>query len=480
MDAVTEVPVSLTEQGVPKEVGLKFSGRSVPSIDHPQRNEDQIAHSATDGFAMVLDGMGGLQNGDKASLAARDQLARKLKEIPQDADPEAAKRSVSNALMEASTVVATKVPEGGTTATVVKFIESGGVKRAIIGHVGDSRAYALREGRLIQVTEDDNIIPTTGSTLPEKKAIGQKLDAVETQEDLVKLSPQERTYFDRRNQISAALGDQRLQPHIYHLILREGDKIILTSDGVHDNLSQKELEQIVKSNEPDLASVLIEQAVQRSKERGVHVRAKPDDISAVVVEVASPGQPVREQLPNIPEKIEPAANPQEATRRANEFWLAVLRFKNGPSSQPLNSTEEKDRETIRKALARGETIESIEEKARKNFVDPYDAGKTSSTPQQPAVQVGEAVKPKQPTIEQAQKSGQTAEELSPQEALELAQIMLQVAQAQKTERNMRWDDKRFQAAEEIQKRLAKGETIDDVIVKSAANLRAIRSRMGLK
>lgn len=392
MDAVTEVSQGL-EQGAPKELGLKFSSRSIPSIEHPQRNEDKIAHSADGGFAMILDGVGGLQNGDKASAAARDQIARRLKEIPQNADPELAKRKMADALMEASTVVTTRVPGGQTTATVVKFIESGGVKRAIVGNVGDSRAYISREGRLIQITEDDSILSTTGLTLPEKKALGQKLDAVETPQDLAGLTSPEKSYFDNRNIISRALGEQQPpQPHIYHVALQEGDRLLLTSDGVHDNLSQREIDQIVRSDAPNLPSVLTAQAVQRSTEKGRHIRAKPDDISALVVEV----------------------------------------------------------------------------------------GKTEQAIQQPSVQVREAVKPKQPTIEQTQKSGQRAEELSPQEALERAQLMLQVAQAQKAERNIRWDDKKFQAAEIIRRRLSNGETLDEIIAKSAANLRTLRSRMGLK
>ncbi len=71
-------------------------------------------------------------------------------------------------------------------------------------------------------------------------------------------------------------------------------------------------------------------------------------------------------------------------------------------------------------------------------------------------------------------------ELSPQEGLEQAQLMLRVAQAQKAERNMRWGDKELQAAKVIQDRLARGETIDSIIVESAANLRGIRNRMGLR
>lgn len=274
------------EQGAPRELGLKFSGRSIPSINHPQRNEDHMAHSATGGFAMVLDGVGGLHNGDKASLVARDYIARSLRKIPQDIDPETAKRQVADALMEASAGVATKAPGGQTTATVVKLIESGGAKRAIIGHVGDSRAYILRGERLIQTTEDDSILSTAGLTLPEQKALGAKLDAVETQLDLDRLSPQERAYFYRRNIIFRALGEEEPpQPHIYHVALLEGDKIVLTSDGVHDNLSQREIDQIIRSNSPDIAAALAQQALARSQQGVGHIRAKPDDISALVVEV---------------------------------------------------------------------------------------------------------------------------------------------------------------------------------------------------
>ena len=73
-----------------------------------------------------------------------------------------------------------------------------------------------------------------------------------------------------------------------------------------------------------------------------------------------------------------------------------------------------------------------------------------------------------------------AQELSPQEYVEQAQIMLEVAQVQKAQRRIKWDDKRFAALEIIRQRLARGETIDQIIVKSAANLRARVSKIGLK
>ena len=296
MDEGKEIPQNIIEKRPPNEGWLRISGRSVASAEHPNRNEDSIAHSSTDGYAILLDGVGGFGGGDKASHIGRDVLAARLKAIPLNFYPDPAKRLVSDALIETSNRIQTEVPGGGTTATVVKFVESQGEKRAIIGHVGDSRVYILRNNILRQVTEDDSILSITGIPLQERKRVGQKLDQVATSQDLSKLSSQERTYFARRNEISQMLGDKQApKPHIYHIALQDGDKIILTSDGVHDNLSQAEIDQIIKSNPPDLANALVERASARSSEVG-HVRAKADDISAIVAEVSPANTPLEQTV----------------------------------------------------------------------------------------------------------------------------------------------------------------------------------------
>lgn len=74
---------------------------------------------------------------------------------------------------------------------------------------------------------------------------------------------------------------------------------------------------------------------------------------------------------------------------------------------------------------------------------------------------------------------ETSSELTP-EALVRAQAFLRIAQAQKLGQNIRFDERTREIARTIQQRIAKGETLDNIIAKSAADLRAIRSRMGLK
>ncbi len=271
----------------PNLTNLKYTGKTEASINHPERNEDAIAHIAQDGIAMVLDGVGGLSSGDRASRAARSVIVARLKSIPLNADPDIAKRVISDALVEASAKVLNEVPGAGSTAVVAKFVEIRGERRVIIGSVGDSRAYILREGILSQITEDDNSV--IGISPEEKRVIDQKLSMIGTQQNLDALNERELGYWNTRNEISQMLGDKDPipKPHIYQVALRGGDKIILTSDGVHDNLNYGDIEVIV--NDP---YCMAENLVSYAKHRSIddrNIRHKPDDISAIVVEVeASP------------------------------------------------------------------------------------------------------------------------------------------------------------------------------------------------
>src|SRR3989344_8937196 len=113
----------------PKELGLKFSGKSLASPEHPHRNDDALAVSRDGGFAIVCDGMGGIPNGDKASRAARNFLGAKLAEISPDVHPNAVGDRMMRAIAEASKVVTSEATKGGTTLTAVKFLERDGQKK---------------------------------------------------------------------------------------------------------------------------------------------------------------------------------------------------------------------------------------------------------------------------------------------------------------------------------------------------------------
>ena len=115
-----------------------------------------------------------------------------------------------------------------------------------------------------------------------------------TQSDLNALSEQERNLFLTRNQILSALGSGDIQPHIYLIVLKPGDKILLTSDGIHDNLTRGEIDRVVKITPAHrVADVLVEGAQMMS--RGGSLRSKADDTSAIVVEVSAGAATVASQ-----------------------------------------------------------------------------------------------------------------------------------------------------------------------------------------
>ena len=263
------------------ELGLNFFGASVASVEHPERNEDAIFLDQKGGIAIVLDGVGGLSGGGRASQVAKDFLVEKLTAIS-ETDSKVIRYRIRQALIEASNEVLKEVHGGGTTATVAKFFEGNGEIRVIIGHVGDSRCYILRGGKLKQVTEDDDSLNTLSLSKQEKRQISARLDEIAKDQDLEQASPEARFLFNQRNVITQMLGDeQSLNPHIYQLVLQAWDRVILTSDGVHDNLTKGEIEKVLKREDHAVA------LVQRARTRSIqaHIRAKPDDISAIVVEV---------------------------------------------------------------------------------------------------------------------------------------------------------------------------------------------------
>lgn len=262
-----------THEGLPQKEALvlRFSAKSVASFRHPHRNEDTVGFDEKTGWAVVLDGVGGSEHGDLASQKGLEVIGPKLAMIEPDATIDEAKKLVKEAIEEASRTIRNDIYEGETTVVTAKILGAGGKRKVIIGSVGDSRAYLVRSNELQQITEDDSVIPN---------GIREKLDLVETDVDV---NDEERSWFDQRNLITQDLGDWTIPTvHLFEIELAKEDKLLLTSDGVHDNLTINEIQRILVDGGD--ANVLVESAERRSRD-SAHFRAKPDDISAVAVEV---------------------------------------------------------------------------------------------------------------------------------------------------------------------------------------------------
>jgi protein phosphatase len=252
--AAVEIDASVqTDKGCVREIN-EDSGRMVRPAD-PQL----LASKGT--LVVVADGMGGHSAGEVASQMAADVVSRVYYEAK--AEPSAAlKRAVEEANRQIHEAAAEDEAKHGMGTTCTALALCGG--RAYAAHVGDSRLYMLRAGRLYQLSEDHSAV-----------------------NEMVKLGiitkEQARTHEDK-NVILRALGTT---PDVEVSVLepfavREGDRYLLCSDGLHDLVLENEIASIL-SESADIHAAG-ERLIALAKERGGH-----DNITVGIIAIMPEG-----------------------------------------------------------------------------------------------------------------------------------------------------------------------------------------------
>ncbi|MFO8149552.1 MAG: Stp1/IreP family PP2C-type Ser/Thr phosphatase [Trueperaceae bacterium] len=226
----------------------------------------QVGHKGY--LAVVADGMGGHQTGEVASQQALDTFLATLRSLR--AHPPAALARAAQAANLEVYALASERPEHqgmGTTLTALLIDDQVG----LIGHVGDSRAYRLRDGELVQLTQDHSWVADR---------VRQGL-----------LSSEEARRHRWRNVITNALGaGPSFRLDLGSVDVRAGDRFLLCSDGVSAMVSEGLIAQILTDHAPQEAADAL---IAESNDRG-----SPDNVTAVVVEVAAVAQrPKRYELP---------------------------------------------------------------------------------------------------------------------------------------------------------------------------------------
>ncbi|MCB0264595.1 MAG: Stp1/IreP family PP2C-type Ser/Thr phosphatase [Calditrichia bacterium] len=196
---------------------------------------------------MVSDGMGGAAAGEVASLMAVNTVAEWFKSSENEfSDPITA---IDDALQQANRNIIeyAKTHQGkyGMGATGTLAVVFG--KRLVIGQVGDSRAYLIRNNAIRQLTRDQSFV-------------NQLVEAGKITEEEAEIHP-------RRNIILQALGnEEKLDVVISEEELQSGDKLLLCSDGLSGMIPKNELLEIVTASS-DIASTTA-QLIQRANELG--------------------------------------------------------------------------------------------------------------------------------------------------------------------------------------------------------------------
>jgi len=223
-------------------------------------NEDNFLMVPDKGVFIVADGMGGHAAGEVASEMAVRVIAREVGSLQGLNDEQVAERmrlsirAANGAIFERTLTEHDKRGMGTTVTALTLF-----ANRFLIGQVGDSRAYLLRDGKLAQVTKDHSY--------------------VQEQVDAGYLTPEQARTHPYSNVITRCVGaNADVMPDVYVGSVRERDLFLLASDGLTGMLEDPQLAEIMKNGLQPQEQVdsLIEEA---NRHGGL------DNITAIMVRI---------------------------------------------------------------------------------------------------------------------------------------------------------------------------------------------------
>jgi serine/threonine protein phosphatase PrpC len=203
----------------------------------------------------VADGMGGMAAGDVASNIVIAAIAPLDEDVPGDALVDALRHAVGSANQQLrDTVDANPHLEGmGTTLTAVLF---SGSKMGMV-HIGDSRAYMLRQGEFVQITKDDTY--------------------VQMLVDEGRISAEEASSHPQRSLLTRALDGRDIDPEYSVRQVLKGDRYLICSDGLSGVVSADTIAETLREG-PD-PQACVERLVQLALRGG-----GPDNITVVIAD----------------------------------------------------------------------------------------------------------------------------------------------------------------------------------------------------
>jgi protein phosphatase len=232
------------------------------------RDNNEDALYASGGVFAVADGMGGADYGEVASaeaIAVVDAWRVRLEQLASRVDEAdtSTRIAVSDALEEmfeeANQRVRAAAVERGVAAmgtTLVVAVHAG--RMMFVAHVGDSRAYSLRQGQLEQLTVDHSV-----AMLRLQRGL---ITADEVHTDPLR---------HRLYQVIGQPGPNDVD--VLEVSLADGDRVLLCSDGLYDPIADERLVSGLQASDPDRAAARLVSAANRA--------GGPDNISVVILHV---------------------------------------------------------------------------------------------------------------------------------------------------------------------------------------------------
>ena len=236
-----------------------------------EHNEDSFLVNEDLGLFVVCDGMGGHAGGETASRLAvqtieKELISAKLRtDDPFSSQVALAESPLAGALREAVEGACSAVfrtsranPElAGMGTTCISLLVHG--DHAIVGHVGDSRAYLVRGDLIQQISEDHSLVN-------EQIKAGM-------------ITPEEAKHSRYKNIITRSVGfEEEVQVDVMGLVTEPGDTFLLCSDGLANMLEDREMLELVRGEKlEELPKKLIALANERGGD---------DNITVIVVQAS--------------------------------------------------------------------------------------------------------------------------------------------------------------------------------------------------
>jgi protein phosphatase len=228
-------------------------------------NQDSL-HVGT-GFFVVADGMGGHAGGEIASRLAVETMESELEH--EGAGPRRVLDLVTavqaaNDRVWAQSEHDPNLAGMGTTVVAIGIVEEDGETRVAIVNVGDSRAYRLSDGHLDQVSDDHSLV---GELFREGR-----------------LTVDEARVHPQKNIVTRAVGIERyVDVDEFQILPHTGDRYLLCSDGLTDEVTEEEITQVLRSiDDPEAAA---QELVRQANAAGGR-----DNITLIVVDVVDDGR----------------------------------------------------------------------------------------------------------------------------------------------------------------------------------------------
>ena len=225
-------------------------------------NEDSVYCSAEAGVFVVADGMGGHAAGEVASAIASELIGARMCCLGDGQGPDEVRSLFVQAFLDAGSEIIRQAHEDstrvgmGTTATVLVLRPD---DNYIVGHIGDSRAYLLRDSSFARITTDHSW--------------------VEEQVERGVISRDQAFRHPQSNIITRALGTEPVpDPDLYVGEIQSADRFLLCSDGLSDMVSEDRIALILGGfDDPEAtASRLVSEA---------NLAGGTDNVTALVVHI---------------------------------------------------------------------------------------------------------------------------------------------------------------------------------------------------